>query len=432
MSAITQSRAGGVPAGNGKTPAKASARTIVAVSIGNALEWFDLVVYGFLALTIAKLFFPADNETASLLLTLGTFGVSFFMRPLGSIVLGAYADRVGRQRALTLSVSLMMLGTLLIAIAPTYATIGLAAPTLLVVARLIQGFSAGGEFGSATAFLAEQDPQRRGFFSSWQLASQGLTTILASGFGVLLNTALTAEQLASWGWRLPFCFGLLIAPVAIYIRNRLEETDEFRQSGAQQTPLRETLSDQKLRMLVSLGLVILGTIAAYTTLFIPSFAVRQLGIAASYSFAATLGLGVIQLVFIPIFGTFSDRVGRLPIMTAAAAVILLGAIPCFVWLTRAPSPQTLFAALTLFALATAAYAGPAAALMAELFPTRTRGTGLSISYSFAVTIFGGFAPFIIAWLIARTGSNLAPAFYVTFGAAASLLALFGARALGAR
>jgi len=428
MSAIAESRTGGLAAGHRRT----SARTIVAVSIGNALEWFDLVVYGFLALTIAKLFFPADSETASQLLTLGTFGVSFFMRPLGSIVLGAYADRMGRKRALTLSVSLMMLGTLLIAIAPTYATIGVAAPVLLVAARLIQGFSAGGEFGSATAFLAEQDPARRGLYASWQLASQGVTTILASGFGVLLNTALTPEQLAGWGWRLPFLFGLLIGPVAIYIRNQLEETEEFRQAGEPQSPLRQTLVAQMPRVLVSFGLVILGTIAAYTTLFMPSFAVRQLGIAASYSFAATLVVGVIQLVFVPIFGALSDRVGRIPIMTAAAVVLLLGVIPCFVWLTRAPAPETLLAVLILFALVAAAYFGPTAALMAELFPTRTRGTGLSISYSFAVTIFGGFAPFIIAWLIAQTGSNLAPAFYVTFGAALSLLALFGARALGAR
>jgi MHS family proline/betaine transporter-like MFS transporter len=409
---------------------KISAKTIVAISIGNALEWFDIVVYGFLALTIAKLFFPAGNDTVSLLLTLGTFGVSFFMRPLGSIVLGAYADRAGRKKALTLSIALMMIGTFLIAIAPTYATIGVAAPALLVTARLIQGFSAGGEFGSATAFLAEQDPAKRGLYSSWQFASQGLTTILASGFGVLLNSALDADQLASWGWRTPFFFGLLIGPVAIYIRRQLAETDEFRQSGEHRSPLRDTMASQKTRVLASLGLVILGTIAAYTTLFMPSFAVRQLGIAASYGFAATLLMGIIQLVFVPVFGALSDRIGRLPIMTAAAALILLGIVPLFILLTRSPGVGTLFAVQSCIALATAAYAGPMSAAMSELFPTSTRGTGLSISYSFGVTIFGGFAPFIIAWLIAQTGSNLSPSFYVAFGAVVSLLALFAARKLG--
>src|ERR1700744_4954696 len=169
-------------------------RTVVAASIGNALEWFDLVVYGFFAVVISKLFFPAGDETVSLLLTLGTFGVSFFMRPLGAIVLGAYADRAGRKAALTLSILLMMSGTLIIAVTPTYASIGVLAPVVLIVARLVQGFSAGGEFGSSTAFLAEQDPLRRGFYSSWQPASQGLTTLLASAFGVGLSTLLTTEQ----------------------------------------------------------------------------------------------------------------------------------------------------------------------------------------------------------------------------------------------
>src|SRR6201996_3637275 len=176
-------------------------RTVVAAAIGNALEWFDLVVYGFFAVVISKLFFPAGNDTVSLLLTLGTFGVSFFMRPLGAIVLGAYADRAGRKAALMLSILLMMLGTLIIAILPTYATIGVAAPVILVAARLMQGFSAGGEFGSATAFLAEHVPARRGFFASWQVASQGLTTLLAAGFGAVLTGGLSPAEMGAWGWR---------------------------------------------------------------------------------------------------------------------------------------------------------------------------------------------------------------------------------------
>jgi MHS family proline/betaine transporter-like MFS transporter len=183
-------------------------RLVMAASIGNALEWFDLVVYGFFAVIIARLFFPAGNDTVSLLLTLGTFGVSFFMRPLGAIVLGTYADRAGRKAALTLSILLMMIGTLVIVLLPTYASIGMAAPLILVAARLVQGFSAGGEFGSATAFLAEHEPARRGFFASWQVASQGLTTLLAAGFGAVLTHQLTPQQLDAWGWRVPFLFGL--------------------------------------------------------------------------------------------------------------------------------------------------------------------------------------------------------------------------------
>ena len=202
-------------------------RAVISASIGNALEWFDLVVYGFFAATISKLFFPTGDDTVSLMLTLGTFGVSFFLRPLGAIVIGAYADRAGRKAALTLSIVLMFTGTLMISIVPTYSSIGLFAPAVLVVARMIQGFSAGGEFGSATAFLAEHAPKRRGFFSSWQVASQGLTTLLAAGFGAVLTTTLTGDQMAAWGWRIPFIFGLLIGPVAYYIRRNVDESPEF-------------------------------------------------------------------------------------------------------------------------------------------------------------------------------------------------------------
>ena len=415
-------------------PRIGTARTIPSVSIGNALEWFDIVVYGFLAATIAKLFFPAGNDTVSLLLTLATFGVSFFMRPLGSVVLGAYADRAGRRQALTLSIALMMLGTFVIGVAPTYATIGLGAPVLLVVARLIQGFSAGGEFGSATAFLAEQDPTRRGMYTSWQMASQGATIILASGFGVLLSSALTADQLIGWGWRIPFFFGLLIGPIAIYIRRSLEASGDSAPvaTEAQSSPPANAFGAQKGQMLTALGLVVLGTIASYTTLFMPTFAVRQLGIPAPWGFTATLLVGAIQFAFVPVFGSLSDRVGRLPVMTTAAVLMLVAIVPGFMLLTSAPSPVTLLAVQGGIALITAAYLGPFAAAMSELFPARTRGTGLSISYSFGVTIFGGFAPFIIAWLIAQTGTPLAPSYYVAFGAVSSLLALFGARRYGLR
>ena len=197
---------------------RARVRAVAAASIGNALEWFDFVVYGFFAVTIAKLFFPTGNESVSLLLALATFGVTFFVRPLGAIVLGGYADRYGRKAAFTLTIGLMIIGTAMIAVTPVYATVGLLAPLLIVLARIVQGVSAGGEFGSATAFLAEQNPQRRGFFGSWQFASQGLTTILATGFGVTLTSLLSSEELERWGWRVPFIFGLLIAPVAWYIR----------------------------------------------------------------------------------------------------------------------------------------------------------------------------------------------------------------------
>ena len=236
-------------------------RAIAAASIGNALEWFDFVVYGFFAVTIAKLFFPAADETVSLFVALATFGVTFFMRPLGAIVLGSFSDRHGRKSALALAIVLMAFGTGIIAVAPTYSAVGLLAPALIVAARLLQGFSAGGEFGIATAFLAEQHPDRRGFFASWQFASQGLTTVLATAFGATLAATLSAEQMDVWGWRVPFIFGLLIAPVAYYLRHHVDETVEFRSTLVRTAPLREALGTGKERMLIATDIIVLCTVS---------------------------------------------------------------------------------------------------------------------------------------------------------------------------
>ncbi|MGF6241272.1 MHS family proline/betaine transporter-like MFS transporter [Paraburkholderia sp. GAS38] len=402
-------------------------RVVVAASIGNALEWFDLVVYGFFAVVIARLFFPTGNDTVSLLLTLGTFGVSFFMRPLGAIVIGAYADRAGRKAALTLSILLMMSGTLIIAILPTYQTIGLAAPLILVAARLMQGFSAGGEFGSATAFLAEHEPGRRGFFASWQVASQGLTTLLAAGFGVVLTGKLSAGQMAAWGWRVPFFFGLLIGPVAWYIRTRLDETPEFLAAETTTTPLRDTLASQKLRLLIAMGVVVLGTVSTYLVLFMPTYGIKQLGLAPSVAFAAIALTGLIQMVFAPLVGHLSDRHGRTRIMLTSAVLLFVLIYPAFVYLVAHPSFGTLIVVQIVLGFLMTGYFGALPGLLSEIFPVQTRTTGMSLSYNIAVTIFGGFGPFIITWLIGATGSKVAPSFYMMFAAVLSLIALIAAR-----
>ncbi|NUY29576.1 MFS transporter [Paraburkholderia sp. JPY303] len=402
-------------------------RAVVAASIGNALEWFDLVVYGFFAVTISKLFFPAGNDTVSLLLTLGTFGVSFFMRPLGAIVIGAYSDRAGRKAALTLSILLMMSGTLIIAILPTYQSIGLAAPLILVLARLMQGFSAGGEFGSATAFLAEHVPGRRGFYASWQMASQGLTTLLAAGFGALLTGGLSPEQMTSWGWRVPFFFGLLIGPVALYIRTKLDETPEFLAAETTQTPLRDTFATQKLRLVIAMGVVILGTVSSYLMLFMPTYGVRQLGLAPSVAFSAIAVTGLIQMVFSPVAGHWSDLHGRTRIMLGAAVLLFVLVYPAFAFLIAHPSFGTLIVWQIVFGFLVSGYFGATPGLLSEIFPVQTRTTGMSLAYNIAVTIFGGFGPFIIAWLISVTGSKAAPSYYVMFAALLSIAALIGAR-----
>src|SRR5438477_12295787 len=202
-------------------------RLIVAATIGNVLEWFDFVVYGFFAVTIAEVFFPAGNPTVSLLITFGAFGLAYFVRPLGAIVVGGFTDRAGRKAGLLLSMALMMIGTTLMAVTPGYATIGIAAQIIITLSRLLQGFSVGGEFGSAVSFLAEHGGGRRGFAASWQFATGGMITVLASLFGLTLTTLLTHEQLVDWGWRIPYVFGMLVGPAGLYIRSKLAETPDF-------------------------------------------------------------------------------------------------------------------------------------------------------------------------------------------------------------
>ena len=398
-------------------------RVIVAASIGNALEWFDFAIYGFFAATIARLFFPAESETASLLLTFATFGVAFVMRPVGAVVIGSYADRKGRKAALSLSIVLMVVGTAMIALMPTYETIGIAAPILITLARLLQGLSAGGEFGSATALLAEQDPARRGFFASWQVASQGLMIMLAAGFGIALSGAIGADSFGDHGWRIPFLFGLSLGPVAFYIRRKIDESPEFRPSETPASPLRSVLSDQALRLTFGIGAVILATVSAYLVLFMPTYAIRQLGVPASVAFTAICLVGAIQLVMAPLFGHWSDRWGRFRLMMPAAALLLVVIYPLFAWLAAAPSLERLIVMQIVIGFLATAYFAPLPALLAELFPAGTRTSGLSLCYNLAVTVFGGFAPFIITWLIATTGSNLAPSIYAGAAAGLSLVAL---------
>jgi MHS family proline/betaine transporter-like MFS transporter len=406
--------------------------TITAVAIGNALEWFDIVVYGFLAATMAKLFFPSNDPEMSLLITLGTFGLTFLMRPLGSLFLGAYADRVGRKRAMTLAIVLMLIGTFILAVAPTYAMVGRTASVIVLCARLLQGFSAGGEFGSSTAFLAELDPKKSGFYSSWQPASQGLMSLMGSGFGVLLSVGMSQTQVMAWGWRIPFVFGLLVGPVAIYIRSKLHENPAFAAMGVRQISQLKLFNHQKKRILIGVGLVILATVSSYTLLYIPVFATKRLGISGGGGFTSTLIFGALELCLCPLFGLLSDRIGRLPIMAVAAGLMFVGVIPLFAWLAAAPSLGLLVGVETALGILTAAYFGPTTSAMAQLFPASFRSTGLSLSYSLAAAIFGGFAPLIVASLTNATNSNLAPSFYIIFAAGLSLMAVLGARRAGVR
>src|SRR5690348_14699357 len=241
----------------------AATRLIIASSVGNALEFYEILVYGYFAVTISKVFFPAANEAVSILVTLGTFGISFLARPVGAIFLGAYGDRRGRKQALTLSILLMTIGTGLMTVMPSYASLGLLAPILVIAARLLQGFSVGGEFASSTAFLVEHRPDRAGFFGSWQWSSQGLAGLIATGLGVLLTSTMSADTLQAWGWRIPFAVGLLIGPLGYYIRSNMEETPAFADAAPAHSPLRELFAGQWDRLLLTIGVVAASTGSQY-------------------------------------------------------------------------------------------------------------------------------------------------------------------------
>lgn len=398
-------------------------KVLAAASIGNALEWYDILVYGYFAVTVSSLFFPKADPTTALLLTFGTFGVSYLVRPLGALVLGAYADRAGRRAAMLLSIVIMTIGTGLMAIMPTYNSIGIIAPIAVLIARLLQGFAVAGEFGSATAFLVEHSTTRKGFFASFQWFGQGLAAVLASLFGVIMFGWLTPEQLSSWGWRVPFFFGLLIGPIGLYIRKHVAETPEFREKGPSEAPLGQLFAQYWDRLLMCIGIVVLSTGSNYIILYMPTYAIRQLHLPQSLGFIATLIGGILLTLGAPFFGHLSDRVGRIRVMVVVCVLFAISAYPAFVLLVAHPSLAGIVGIVCWLSLLKAAYSGTLPALMAELFPTATRSTGIAVSYNISVPIFGGFAPLIAAWLITVTGSQLAPSFYLIATSLLSLLTL---------
>jgi MHS family proline/betaine transporter-like MFS transporter len=398
-------------------------RVIIAASIGNAMEWFDFLVYGYFAVTISKVFFPGANETASLLLTLGAFGAAYVVRPIGAIVIGAYTDRFGRRAGLTLSILLMVIGTTMTAVTPGYATIGIAAPILILLARLTQGFSVGGEFGSAVTFLAEQTASRKGFVASWQWASTGVTGFLASGFGLVLSSVLSPEQLTDWGWRVPFLFGILVGPVGLYIRRRLDETPEYVEIEPTRTPVRDMLRAHPIEALLAIGVSAISNSSAYIILYIPTYAMKELHLPQATGFTATLVGAVILGIASPFAGHLSDKFGRGGILTGMAWLFFLTTWPLFFLMVAFPSLATAIFAASWLSLVKAGYSGVLPSQLSELFPTRVRGIGVSLSFAVAVTIFGGFTPFIATWLIAMTGNSLSPSFYIMLTAALSIIAL---------
>ena len=418
---------------SGAPPQTTLTRVVVAATIGNVLEWFDFVIYGFLAVTISEVFFPTSNPTVSLLVTFGAFGLAYLVRPLGAIFVGSYSDRHGRKAGLTLSIALMMVGTSLMAVTPGYATIGLAAPVLITLARLLQGFSVGGEFGSSVAFLSEHGSGRRGFAASWQFSVAGLITALASLFGVALTTLLTHDQLLTWGWRLPYFFGMLVGPAGLYIRWRLSETAEFLEAEQPESmPIRELLSKHPIPVVLALGISIISNSSFYILLYIPTYGQKILHLPAYTGFIATLIGGFVLAIGCPIFGYWSDKIARPRIMVVTAWLFFLTSWPCFFLMSAWPTLAACIIAVSWLQLLKAGYSGVLPSLLGEQFPVATRAIGVSLSFSTAVTIFGGFAPFIATWLIAQTGDHLSPSYYLVVTAAMSGVALWAIQRRAAR
>jgi len=400
-------------------------RLIVAATIGNVFEWFDFVVYGFFAVTISEVFFPNGNPTVSLLATFGAFGLAYFVRPLGAIVVGGYTDRAGRKAGLLLSIALMMIGTTAMAVTPGYATIGLAAPIILTLARLVQGFSVGGEFGSAVSFLAEHGGGRRGFSASWQFATGGLITAIASVFGVTLTSLLTHDQLVDWGWRIPYFFGMLIGPVGLYVRAKIVETEEFLEAEKPETiPIKDLLRRHPMPVLLGLGISIISNSSFYILAYIPTYGVKTLHLPASTGFTATLIGGLVLAIGCPFAGLLSDRMQRRPLlMVITCWLFVLTSYPAFYLMAAWPSLAACIIAVAWLQLCKAGYSGVLPSLLSEQFPVETRAIGVSLSFSTAVSIFGGLAPLVATWLIAATGDSLSPSYYLIGTALLSLFAL---------
>ncbi|MBN3812316.1 MFS transporter [Paraburkholderia sp. Ac-20347] len=406
------------------------AQLIVAATLGNALEFFDFTVYSFFALTIGKLFFPTMSSYGQLLASVATFGVGFVMRPLGGVVIGAYADRAGRKPAMTLTIFLMALGCTLIGLAPTYAQIGIAAPVIIVFARLLQGFSAGGEVGASTTLLIEAGtPANRGLLGSMQFASQGVGVSLGALTAAVLTTCLTPAALMSWGWRVPFLLGIAIAPIGMWIRRRIDEqahvhAETTTNAKAARMPVRTVLRDHGARAALGTLLTIGSTVTAYVvTFYMPTYAIHELKVPAPTALLAGLVSGVVTFLVGPLAGWLSDRLSRRALIFWPRVAVVVLIYPAFLWLSSAPDAARLLITVGGLSVLLALQAAPSITMLPEMFPRAVRATGMAIVYSIGVAIFGGFAQAIATWLIKTTGNLLAPAWYVMACVAISCLVL---------
>ena len=402
--------------------------TVIRVTSGNFIEMYDFFLFGFYATYIARAFFPASSEYAALMMTFATFGAGFFMRPLGAIILGSYIDRIGRRKGLVLTLGIMASGTAMIAFIPGYATIGLLAPFLVLIGRLLQGFSAGVELGGVSVYLSEMaTPGHKGFYVSWQSASQQVAIIFSAGLGYFLNETLSKEFIADWGWRIPFFIGCSIIPVVFYIRRSLQETETYL---AQKThpsfkEMLKTISRNWPLVVTGTMLIVMTTVSFYLiTVYTPTFGKTVLQLSTVESLLVTLCVGVSNFIWLPVMGALSDRIGRWPIMAVFSGLTAVTAYPLLSWLIANPSFQHMLMVELWLSFLYGSYNGATIVALTEIIPVRIRTTGFSLAYSLATALFGGLTPLVSTWLIETTGDKAAPGYWMAMAGSVGLLATF--------
>ncbi|HWK43714.1 MAG TPA: MFS transporter [Stellaceae bacterium] len=399
--------------------------SVVRVSSGNFLEMYDFFVFGYYASAIGRVFFPTDSEFASLMLSLTTFGVGFLIRPIGALVLGAYIDQHGRRKGLILTLGLMSIGIISIACVPGYASIGMLAPILVVFGRLLQGFSAGVELGGVSVYLSEiATPGHKGFYVSWQSASQQVAVIFAALVGIALSSYLPPEQMDQWGWRIPLLIGCLIIPFLFMIRRSLRETEEFLARRHHPTPSEIMRSLVANWQIVGIGvlMVLMTTVSFYMiTAYTPTFGRTVLHLANLDNLIVTLCVGASNLFWLPVMGALSDRVGRRPLLIVFTILAILTAYPAMSWLVGAPSFQRLLIVELWLSFLYASYNGAMVVFLTEIMPVEVRTAGFSLAYSLATSV-GGFTPLIATYLVHATGDGAIPGAWLSVAAACGLVA----------
>jgi len=392
-------------------------KAVGAVVLGNALEFYDFTVYAFFAKPIGAAFFPATDPTHSLLASLALFGIGYVMRPIGGALIGAFADRAGRKPAMLITIALMALGMLMLAVCPSYATIGGWAQVIVIIGRLVQGLALGGEVGPSTAYLLEAaPPDRRGFVTSWQIASQGCAALFAGIVATALALFVGDQAMSDWGWRLMFLLGLGVVPVGLVIRSHLPETagaEEDPDAAASTLAVVGRLLREHGRLLGLTFLVIsASTVSNAVGTNMPVFAGATLGLSETAATAVPIALGLASVAFPLLGGWLADRVGRRPVMIWPRALILILAVPAFAWVVNAPNPVSLYVVTFLLSALSSINAAAVIVGIPEALPRAVRSAGLSIVYAVAVSVFGGSTNFMVNWLIATTGDRLAPAYFL--------------------